>query len=377
MSREELELAIEAPARKVGMLLEEGLTERILDAVGNEPGDLPLLEFALEQIWKLQNRGQLTHAAYDKSGGVEQALSAHADQVLEQLGPEGRDRARRVFVQLVQPGAGTVDTRRQALRDEIGDQNWDLVSLLADSRLVVSNEQLEKDKQGHETRRVTGEVVHEALIAGWPPLRAWMEEDRLFRTWQERLRAGERQWTKSGHDEGALLRGFQLAEAEQWRKDRRPELTESERAFIEASAAMEQQAREEERRRRRRTVSGLATGFVFALFLLGLTYSLRQQSQLAVNSNSEALQRVEEALQIAEGERNAAVVARATAETAQTVASSQQETAERQRVRAENERRTAVSRQLSAQSTQLRDTQLDLALLLALEGSRANETVEA
>ena len=37
------------------------------------------------------------------------------------------------------------------------------------------------------------EVVHEALIQNWERLRKWMDEDREFRTWQERLRAAHRE----------------------------------------------------------------------------------------------------------------------------------------------------------------------------------------
>ena len=79
---------------------------------------------------------------------------------------------------------------------------------LADKRLVVTG----RDAAGAETV----EVVHEALIQGWGQLRDWMEADRAFRTWQERLRAAMRPVGATGEDEGALLRGAPLAEAEGW-----------------------------------------------------------------------------------------------------------------------------------------------------------------
>ena len=61
----------------------------------------------------------------------------------------------------------------------------------------------------------TVEVVHEALIQRWGYLREWMQEDRAFRMWQERLRAAMRQWQASDKDEGAFLRGAPLVEAEE------------------------------------------------------------------------------------------------------------------------------------------------------------------
>ena len=51
MTQEELERAIVKPARRVALTFEPGLVRRILDDVGEEPGNLPLLEFALTELW--------------------------------------------------------------------------------------------------------------------------------------------------------------------------------------------------------------------------------------------------------------------------------------------------------------------------------------
>ncbi len=57
MNREELQAAVEQPAAMLGVTIESGLTERILDAVSAEPGDLPLLEFALNSVVGKTARG--------------------------------------------------------------------------------------------------------------------------------------------------------------------------------------------------------------------------------------------------------------------------------------------------------------------------------
>lgn len=49
------------PAKAQGVQIEDGLTDRILDVVGDEPGNLPLLEFALTELWNRQTNGTLTH----------------------------------------------------------------------------------------------------------------------------------------------------------------------------------------------------------------------------------------------------------------------------------------------------------------------------
>jgi WD40 repeat protein len=133
------------------------------------------------------------------------------------------------------------------------------VQHLADQRLAVTG----RDEAGNET----AEVVHEALIQDWWVLRGWMEADRAFRTWQERLRAALRGWEASEGDEGALLRGVPLVEAEGWLAERGAELSPAEVDYIESSVKLRERRQAERDRRRRRIIAGLATGLVLALIL--------------------------------------------------------------------------------------------------------------
>nr|BAL53484.1 hypothetical protein HGMM_F07C06C06 [uncultured Chloroflexota bacterium] len=163
MRREDLQAAIVEPARRHDVTFEDGLVERILDEVGEAAGQLPLLEFALTQLWERQERGRLTHAAYEAIGGVEGALTRHAEAVYEgEFDESEREDLRRVFVQLVTPGEGTEDTRRRAARAELGEARWALTRRLADARLVVTGQ----DAEGRDY----AEVSHEALISRWARL---------------------------------------------------------------------------------------------------------------------------------------------------------------------------------------------------------------
>ena len=92
MTREQLQEAIEKPAVKQGVIIEDCLTERILDAVVGEPGILPCMEFALTQLWERlkssnteNNQFLLNHRSYIEIGGVEKALANHADRVFKEL----------------------------------------------------------------------------------------------------------------------------------------------------------------------------------------------------------------------------------------------------------------------------------------------------
>jgi WD40 repeat protein/lambda repressor-like predicted transcriptional regulator/ABC-type dipeptide/oligopeptide/nickel transport system ATPase component len=245
MNRLELQEAIEKPAQKLDVQIEEGLTERILDAVIKEPGNLPLLEFALTKLWEKQSNRQMTHTAYEEIGGVEKALANHAEKVYKALNEEEQQRTQQVFVQLVHPGEGTEDSRRLATRTEVGEDNWDLVTRLADSRLVITG-------RDDATGEATVEIVHEALITRWERLRLWVKADREFRTWQERLRSAMQMWENSKRDEGALLRGALLVEAETWMEQRADALSSAEKEFIQASREHQEQEKQQERQLRKR-----------------------------------------------------------------------------------------------------------------------------
>jgi len=233
MNREEMKSVIELidrSSQKPIVELQDGLTERILDEVQQEPGNLPLLEFALTQLWHKQSLGQLTHQAYSEIGGVAKALSNRAEVVYGNLSKEEQKQAQRIFLQLVRPGEGTEDTRRLATRAEVGEENWNLVQELAgeSARLVVTG-------RNETTGEETVEVVHEALIREWQSLREWIENDRAFLTWRHQLRIDMERWRSADKDEGALLRGALLAEANGWLQQRLDELSSAERIFIEES----------------------------------------------------------------------------------------------------------------------------------------------
>lgn len=273
MNRDELCEVIEQPAEKLRVTFEAGLVKRILESVLHEPGNLPLLEFALTELWARRSGRQLTHAAYEAIGEVEGALARYADQQYARLGEIEQEQMRRIFIQLVRPGEGAEDTRRLATKAELGEERWGLVSQLANSRLVVTSQ--------NATKHETVEVVHEALIRNWGELRGWMTADRTFRVWQDRLRGAMQQWEEMHRDDGALLRGAALVEAQERLQKRREDLSLDEQGFIQASLTLQKQERQQQERRRRLTLLGL-TGFsTIALGLAGMAGWAWRQSEIA------------------------------------------------------------------------------------------------
>jgi hypothetical protein len=105
MSRDRLETVIAEPAKAVGVQYQGGLVRVLAEDSGGGRG-LPLLEFALTQLWPHQQGRQITLAAYQSIGGVTGALSRHAEQAYQELlGRFPDERIRRVMLALVAAGA--------------------------------------------------------------------------------------------------------------------------------------------------------------------------------------------------------------------------------------------------------------------------------
>ena len=239
MSREELRLAIETPAENEKVSFESGLVETLLDDVESKPGSLPLLQFALREMWGRRERRKITRKSYDAIGGVQGALARRAEAIFSEMtenGENGRIQAhfQRLFTRLVTPGEGQEDTRRIADRRELGDEVWSLAQHLAGetNRLIVTSVS--------GPTQETAELVHEALIRNWPTLASWINRDRAFLSWLRQIKPNFELWLADPADDGPLLRGGMLAQASDWFTRRFDDLSPEEGVYIEASIALRQ-----------------------------------------------------------------------------------------------------------------------------------------
>ena len=279
MSRAELQRAIVEPARKVGLRFEEGLVERVLDDLGEEPGKLPLLEFLLQELWKKRHGGDLLHEAYEAIGGVRKAIAERAEAEFDKLSSAEQELAHWALVQLVAPGEGREDTRRRALLQELEEAAQGVVTKLAaeKTRLLVTT----RDSMDREVV----EVAHEALIREWDRLRRWVDNDREFLRTQLRLSEEAAFWRKSNRPADLLLpAGRWLAEAEELLK-LRPQLVGPQiRDYVETSVSAERIRRDAERKADRKRLEQrvylFGSAAAVAAVLLGIALVSRHEAQM-------------------------------------------------------------------------------------------------
>ena len=263
MTRAERRAAIEGPARRVGLEFEPGLVERLLDDVGDEPGNLPMLEFALTELWERRGGRRLTNAAYEALGHVAGAIGRRADAVFAGLTGEQQAAAPRLFGRLVRitsAGEERADTRQRIHLGDLDETSRSAVEPFVAGRLLVTardpgTSTVEANPDNGPAPAAlddptTVEVAHEALIRWWERLRGWIKEDRAFLLWRQRLGFQIVEWESSGRDKEALLRGTLLKEARRFARSRRDDLNDRERGFL---------ARSESQPRRRRLRIGVIT----------------------------------------------------------------------------------------------------------------------
>jgi formylglycine-generating enzyme required for sulfatase activity len=258
LGRDELRQAVTGPARLRGVAFE---SEQLVDALvtaGAADGALPLLSFALAELWDARDEtAKVIHAAaLDRLGGVEGALAQHADAVLAHLLPADREAARRVLLRLVTE-EGTRSRRRLDELMPAGDPGPTRSALeaLVRGRLLVVRE---------AGGQASYELSHEALLSGWDTLRGWLAGDAEARAARHRLERAATEWERLDHAPAALYRGRQLVEA---RTLERGQLGAKELAFLEASR----------RARRNRIAAAAAVPLGFVAVLAGVWIKSRQE----------------------------------------------------------------------------------------------------
>lgn len=213
---------ITGPARVMGVDFEsEKMVQSLVDATAQTGGALPLLQFALAELWEARDRTRrlVTVAALEALGGVTGALTRHADDVLSRMLPAERVAARRVLLRLV-----TADgTRARRTGADLGADPDTRAALeaLVQGRLVVARDTPEG---------AAYEIAHEALLQAWPTLADWLSADEGSRIVRERLARAVQEWERLRHAPECLWSGRQIAEI-----NAEAELSPREAAFVQAS----------------------------------------------------------------------------------------------------------------------------------------------
>ena len=180
MTREELRRSIELPARRAGLRMESALVDALVEEVADEPGGLPLLSTALVELWGMRENGWIRMEAYERTGGVQGAVSRLAEASYAELSDAEREATRHLFLRLVVTEDGEGISRRRVTLDEL--------DLGSDAAVAAVISRFTKDR----LLTVAGdsvEVAHEALLREWPRSVSWLEADAQDRQLRQHVMA--------------------------------------------------------------------------------------------------------------------------------------------------------------------------------------------
>jgi eukaryotic-like serine/threonine-protein kinase len=231
LAEPDLREAVVGPARLKGVRFESDATvDALVGAVRDNPGALPLLQFALAELWTVRDvaRDVIPDAALEQLGGVGGALARHADRVVLGLAAEERAAARRLLLRLV-TDAGTRAAHPAAELVDGPSAEAALESLVK-GRLVVARDTPDREP--------VYELAHEALIASWATLRGWLADQAGDRAARELVATAAAQWRRDGRRKDLLWSRRQLAAVEGL-----TDLGEGEAEFLAASRRQAVRAR--------------------------------------------------------------------------------------------------------------------------------------
>ena len=290
LAPDELERAIVEPARRVGAAFQPGLVARIAAETVGQIAPLPLLQYALGELFDRRSQDQLTVAAYEAIGGMSGALAARAEALYQGSSESVRAATRRVFGQLIDPGAAAADLRRRVLVGDLGSDETTATVLeqFGAARLITFDRDV-------ASREPTVEVAHEALLREWPRLVEWLDEDRELLRSALSIATAATSWNEGGRNDADLYRGVRLESAAALAEEAPERLRPVDIEFVELSrqdAAAASQAEANRIRRLRRLVGAIGATLVVAVIAGGL--AIREQRR-ATDERNRALAAVEDA----------------------------------------------------------------------------------
>ncbi|MDX1413677.1 MAG: WD40 repeat domain-containing protein [Candidatus Promineifilaceae bacterium] len=299
MNPRELARAITLPALEVGADIQPDLVRQIISEMKGEPGALPLMSFALQDLFAAEKsaKGQpvnLSRREYLDRGGINSALQRHADAVFASFSEDEKDVAKNVFRRLVNVADDRADTRRTAEFGELLPANADprtadmvaaVVTKLAQPGVRLVTTSADQLDEYLEDAKPTVTIAHEKLIEAWPWLQKLVEENREVIALERQIRADAVEWS-AARDAGYLYREGRLVQVEERLEALKPNLDALSLEFIRASLDQRKREIEEDEAQQRRELE--------AARALAAEAQAREKAEIEARNAAEAQREAEE-----------------------------------------------------------------------------------
>ncbi|HSO75619.1 MAG TPA: hypothetical protein VLU47_12360, partial [Blastocatellia bacterium] len=225
MTRDQLRDVIQKPVATRNGRITERLINRLLNDVGGNADQLPILQHALMRLWTywapMRDEEPMDLRAYEFVGELKGSLSAHAEKIYEEELKTGREKklAEALFRGITETTADGQTVRKPTK-----------LSVIC-RRAVASAEEM---KPVTEQFRAEGcsflmppqcveldedtsiDISHESLIRQWQRLSAWAEMEAKEAKLYTDLKRDAISWEEKGRNPDWLYAGARLIEAQEW-----------------------------------------------------------------------------------------------------------------------------------------------------------------
>ncbi|HUO45607.1 MAG TPA: BTAD domain-containing putative transcriptional regulator [Acidimicrobiia bacterium] len=261
LSPSELQAAVVNPAGRVGVEVDPALLAELVAEMADQPGALPLLQYALTETFELREGPILGLDAYRRAGALKGALASRSEHAFQSLSGVEQEAAHQVLLRLVRLGHGADLGRRRVAVSELLGLDMDPVALGRVLEVFSANRLITLDRD-LTSGAATVEVAHEALLREWPRLAASIERHRQDLLRHEALNLAVAEWEESGGDPDYLLSGGRLAQYGNWSQETTLRLTTGQRQYLDASLDLRRshEAHEKARQEREHALKRVARG---------------------------------------------------------------------------------------------------------------------
>lgn len=369
MTRADFRKAIEGPVSVGGAGIKPDLVEQLLDELGDDTDQLPVLQHAMMrtwEYWQLQNdpAKPISVGDYEAVGRMEKALSDHANEAYDELDEQQRTICERLFKTITEKGGDNRGVRRPASIQRIAE-----ISRCGSKEIIHIAEVFRSGSRTfltpYQPVELTEETIidisHESLMRIWDRLRLWVDEEAASVHMYKRLSEAAALFQEGT---AGLWRPPDLQLALNWREKQNPTPTWAvqydpafERAIVfldksemEFRKEEENKIRLQKRRLRVTRLFSLVLGGI-AVIAMGLFLYTRDLSAKAEAERIKAEEERARAEMSAEEARLAqedALVAKDQADAEREKAEDALDLAEKSRIKAENASDLAVRRQRQA-----------------------------
>lgn len=287
LNRQQLKKVIEGPAKLTGKKFNGSLTSKLLNNLGDTQDELPILQHCLMCMWEFderkdkENKGEIDFADYEGVGGLEKALSNHAQEALDLItSDEDKEIARALFRALT-----TIDGSNRKIRRQVRLKKLLELTGASEEKLLEIIDRFNDGGRSFLVIEDVGEfddklidISHESLIRQWKVLSKLVTKEARDAKQYKALSEKQKQYRVGDRE---LLEGIEYEKAQDWWNTFKPVKTwalayDANYEYCKDFLLASKKKYDQKKNIRKTTRIGLPALVVIAAIIFGFNYFIKE-----------------------------------------------------------------------------------------------------